>query len=120
MVFERFRTGMVFVLRLNTIFGFKYRASTRPRLLAFKIHLENESQVGTPIRRNLPYLLLPPVVIFEHNQANQTQDKQGQLNLTCLFTPPPPFRNSINPIQSADKNDLNSVVNNMKVFLFFS
>ena len=35
------------------IFGFKYRASTRPRLLAFKIRLENESRVGTPIRRNL-------------------------------------------------------------------
>ena len=26
-------------------FGFKYRASTLPRLQAFKIHLENESQV---------------------------------------------------------------------------
>ena len=44
---------ILIVLRLNTIFGFKYRASTRPRLLAFKIHLENESRVRTPIRRNL-------------------------------------------------------------------
>ena len=32
MEIERFRTGLVFVLRLNTIFDFKYRASTRPRL----------------------------------------------------------------------------------------
>ena len=53
MVFEQFRTGLVFVLRLNTIFGFKYRASTRPRLQAFKIRLENESRVGTPICRSL-------------------------------------------------------------------
>ena len=53
MVLERFRTGLLFMLRLSTIFGFKYRASTRPRLLAFKIRLENESLVRTPIRRNL-------------------------------------------------------------------
>ena len=51
-VFEPFRTGLVFVLRLNTIFGFKYRASTQPRLLAYKIRLENESRVGTLLRRN--------------------------------------------------------------------
>ena len=53
MVFERFRTGLVFMLRLNTIFDFKYQASTRPRLLAFEIRLENESRVGTPLRQNL-------------------------------------------------------------------
>ena len=53
MVFERFRTGLVFVLQLNTIFGFKYQATTQPRLLAFKFRLENESRVGTPLRRNL-------------------------------------------------------------------
>ena len=53
MVLERFRTGLVFVLRLNTIFVCRYRASTRPRLQAFKIRLEDESRVGTPIRRNL-------------------------------------------------------------------
>ena len=31
------------------------RASTPPRLQAFKIGLENESRVGTPIRRNLMF-----------------------------------------------------------------
>ena len=58
MVFERFRTRLVFVLRLNTIFGCRYRASTRPRLQAFKIRLEDESQVRTPIRQNLHFKAL--------------------------------------------------------------
>ena len=40
-------------IRLNTILGFQYRASTRLRLQTFKIRLENESRVGTPLRRNL-------------------------------------------------------------------
>ena len=31
-----------------------YRASTRPRTQTFKIRLENESRVGTPLCRNLP------------------------------------------------------------------
>ena len=53
MVFEQFWTRLVFVLWLNTIFGFKYRASTWPRLQAFKIRLKNKSRVGTPIRQNL-------------------------------------------------------------------
>ena len=53
MIFERVQTGLVFVLRLNTILGFQCRASTRPRLQTFKIHLEKESWVATPIRRNL-------------------------------------------------------------------
>ena len=53
MVFEQVRTGLVFVLRLNTILGFQYRALTRLRLQTFKTRLENESRVGTPIRRNL-------------------------------------------------------------------
>ena len=46
-------TGLVFVLRLNTILGFEYWASTRPRLQTFKIRLENKSWVGTLIRQNL-------------------------------------------------------------------
>ena len=37
----------------HTIFGFKYRASTRSRLQALKIRLENKSRIGTQIRRNL-------------------------------------------------------------------
>ena len=53
MVIERFQTGLVFVLRLITIFDIHYRASTRPRTQSLKIHLGFESQVGTPIRRNL-------------------------------------------------------------------
>ena len=51
--YERVRTGLVFVLRLNTILGFQYRASTQPRLQTFKICLKNEYRVGTPICRNL-------------------------------------------------------------------
>ena len=53
MIFEQVQTVLVFVLRLNMIFGFQYRASTRLRLQTFKIRLENESQVGTPLRLNL-------------------------------------------------------------------
>ena len=53
MIFEQLQTGLVFVIRLNTILGFRYRASTRPRQQTFMIWLENESRVGTPIRRNL-------------------------------------------------------------------
>ena len=53
MILEQLGTGLVFVLRLNTILGFQYRGSTQPRLQTFKIRLENESRVGTPIRRNL-------------------------------------------------------------------
>ena len=41
------------MLQLNTIFVCRYRASTQPRLQAFKIRLEDESWVGTPICRNL-------------------------------------------------------------------
>ena len=44
-----------FVLRLNTILGFQYRASTRLRLQVFKTQFENESRVGTPIRQNLVF-----------------------------------------------------------------
>ena len=68
-VYERFRTGLVFVLRLNTIFGFKYWASTRPRLQAFKICFENESRVGTPIRR-----WFTPKVDTEHIRFVQTNE----------------------------------------------
>ena len=53
MIFERVRTRLVLVLRLNTIFGFQYRASTGLGLQTFKTRLEKKSQVGTPIRRNL-------------------------------------------------------------------
>ena len=53
MIFERFGTGLVFVLWLNTILGFQYQASTLPRLQTFKTRLENESQIGTPICQNL-------------------------------------------------------------------
>ena len=52
-IFERVRTGLVIVLGLTTILGFKYRASTQLRLQTFKTRLENESRVSTPIRRNL-------------------------------------------------------------------
>ena len=52
-IFERFLIGLVFVLCLNTIFGFHYRASTRPRSQTFQIRLENESPDGTPLHRNL-------------------------------------------------------------------
>ena len=68
MVFEQFRTGLVFLLRLNTIFGFKYRASTRPRLQAFKIRLENESRVGPLMRQNLiptlQHIKVPQINVF--------------------------------------------------------
>ena len=57
------------MLRLNSIFGFKYRASTRPRLQAFKIRLENESRVGTPIRRNL---LNMAYISFHENVLTKT------------------------------------------------
>ena len=53
MIFEPVRTGLVLVFRLNTILGFPYRASTQPSLHTFKIRLENEYRVGTPIRCNL-------------------------------------------------------------------
>ena len=53
MIFEPVRTGLVLVFRLNTILGFQYRASTQPSLHTFKIRLENEYRVGTPICCNL-------------------------------------------------------------------
>ena len=53
MIFKQVQTGLVFVLQLNTILGFQYRASTPTRLQTFKIRIENESRVDTPLRRNL-------------------------------------------------------------------
>ena len=53
MIFEPVRTGLVLVFRLNTILGFPYRALTQPSLHTFKIRLENEYRVGTPIGCNL-------------------------------------------------------------------
>ena len=56
-IFELVPTGLVFVLPLSTILGFHYRASTRPRTQTFKIRLEIESRVGTPLRQNLLWCL---------------------------------------------------------------
>ena len=53
MIFKQVRTGLVIVLRLNTISGFQYWASTRPRTQTFKSRLKNESRVGTLLCRNL-------------------------------------------------------------------
>ena len=50
-------------IRALTEDDFWFRASTRPRLQAFKICLENESQVGTLICRNL---LVEQKPIFSH------------------------------------------------------
>ena len=55
MILEWVWTGLVFVLRQNTILGFQYRASTQPRLKTFKIFLENEFWVGAPLLPNLPW-----------------------------------------------------------------
>ena len=66
MIFERVQTGLVLVLRLNTILGFQYRASTRPSLQTFKTRLENESRVGTPIRQNLVNLDLQSLTFCRH------------------------------------------------------
>ena len=38
---------------VNTILEFQNRASTQLRAQTFKIRLDNESRVGTPLRRNL-------------------------------------------------------------------
>ena len=59
-IFERFLIGLVFVLRLNTIFGFNYWASTQPRSQTFMIRLENKSRVGTPLRQNLFFIKVWP------------------------------------------------------------
>ena len=53
LVFDHFQTGLVFVLCVNTILEFQNQASTRLRAQTFKISLDNESRVGTPLRRNL-------------------------------------------------------------------
>ena len=53
LVFDHFRTGLVFVLCENTILGFQNRASTRLMAQTFKIRLDNQSRVGTPLRQNL-------------------------------------------------------------------
>ena len=58
MIFERIRNRLLFVLQLKTILGFQYQASTQLRLQTFKTRLENESRVGTLIRRNLLYFVL--------------------------------------------------------------
>ena len=53
------------VLQLNTILGFQYRASTQLRLQTFKIRTENESRVGTLLRRNLaPYYIFKQTKTF--------------------------------------------------------
>ena len=52
-IFERVRTGLVFMLHLNKILGFQHWARTRPTTQTFKIPLENESWVGTLLRQNL-------------------------------------------------------------------
>ena len=52
-IFERVRTRLEFMLRLNTILGFQYQASTQPRTQTFKIHFENKSRVKTPLGQNL-------------------------------------------------------------------
>ena len=45
---------MVIVICVSTIFSYFYQSSPRLRLQQFDIRLENESRVGTPIRRYLP------------------------------------------------------------------
>ena len=52
-VFGSLWTGLVFVVRVNTILGYLYWPSTRLRSQNFDNGLQNESRVDTPIRRNL-------------------------------------------------------------------
>ena len=70
-IFERFPSGLVFVLQLNMILGFQYQASTRLRSQNLMICLENESRVGTPIRRNLKqtYLLRAHMTLFYNSNT---------------------------------------------------
>ena len=52
-VFGQLRAGLVIVVRVITIFSYKYWGLTRLRPQNFDILLKNEPQVGTPICRNL-------------------------------------------------------------------
>ena len=65
LVFDHFRTGLVFVLRVNIILGFQNQASTRLRAQTFKIRLNNESRVGTPLCRNLVSNIYGLIVVVE-------------------------------------------------------
>ena len=56
-IFKWVQSGLVFVLRLNRILGFQYKVSTRPRTQTFKIRLENESRIGTPLCKKFDSLI---------------------------------------------------------------
>ena len=55
LVFDHFRTGLVYVLCVNMILGFQNRASTQLRAQTFDIRLDGECRIGTLIRRYLTY-----------------------------------------------------------------
>ena len=59
--FDHFWTGLVFILRVNTIVGFQNWASTWLRAQTFDIHLDGECRIGTPICR---YLLIIYLALF--------------------------------------------------------
>ena len=97
MIFKRVPTGLVFVLRLNTILGFQYRASTRPRLQTFKTQLENESRVSTPIRQNLmnkelqsisfQLILYPPNLHVTFNKILSKVQGRGAAGWSAAYGP---------------------------------
>ena len=65
-VIERVRTRLVFVLRLNTIFGFQYRASTRSRLQTLKTCWRMDLESGPSFADNW-FVLNFPIFFFVGN-----------------------------------------------------
>ena len=63
------------MLQLNTILGFQHQASTRSRLQTFKICLENEPRVGTPIIEICMHLLV---------KVRSTDAEPHQRDLQCI------------------------------------
>ena len=57
-ILEPVPTRLEFVLCLNTILGFQYRASTPPRTHNFEIRLKDESRVRTRLHRYLNKTLI--------------------------------------------------------------
>ena len=60
LVFRQIRVGLELVVRVSTILGNCYRASTRLRYQRLEVRHEDEPLVRTLIRQNLQYTIQRP------------------------------------------------------------
>ena len=83
LIFEQVRTRFVFVL--PTILGFQDRISTRPRTQTFKIRLEKESWVGTPLCQNLLFTQSHYFSCIRTKKAKSLQFTHIPMTFPCVL-----------------------------------